>query len=64
MSERRLLTQQQLCKQLGIGDHTVRRLRSEGLPFVRVGKRRMMFDVAEVVEWLKREYPNPIKKAS
>jgi excisionase family DNA binding protein len=49
-----LLNEKELASYLGVSLSTVKRLRAEGLPAIKVGKRAVRFDRQQVREWLQR----------
>lgn len=51
-----LLTEQELADRWRTSIPTLRRMRStNGLPFVRIGRRLIRFDQADVAAWLERQ---------
>ena len=50
----RLLTERQVGRQLNVSDSAVRRWRrtGEGPPWIRVGKRLVRYDLAELRKWI------------
>ena len=52
---RALLDEKDLAEQLQVTTRTIRNYRQEGLiPFIRIGKRTLRYDLADVVAFLKR----------
>ncbi len=61
-----LLTERQLAEFLAVSPDTVRRLRDQGLPYVRLGKRLVRYPAVQVTEWLEqhvRHEPEPAEVA-
>ena len=51
---RALLDEKDLAEQLQVTTRTIRNYRQEGLiPFIRIGKRTLRYDLADVVAFLK-----------
>ena len=53
------LTRQQLCAKLQTSESTIRRMEHDGMPFIPVGKRGKRYNLAEVLEWSKRNRQCP-----
>lgn len=52
---RALLDEKDLAEQLQVTTRTIRNYRQEGLiPFIRIGKRTLRYDLADVVAFLKK----------
>jgi excisionase family DNA binding protein len=49
-----LLNEKGLAAYLGVSLSTVKRLRAEGMPAIKVGKRAVRFDRQQVREWLRQ----------
>jgi excisionase family DNA binding protein len=62
----RLLTETELAQHLAVSPDTVRRLRYQGLPHVRLGKRLVRYPAVQVAEWIEqhiRHEPEPAEVA-
>ncbi len=52
---RALLDEKDLAEQLQVTTRTIRNYRQEGLiPFIRIGKRTLRYDLQDVIDFLKR----------
>ena len=56
---RALLDEKDLAEQLQVTTRTIRNYRQEGLiPFIRIGKRTLRYDLADVINFLKKRGSN------
>lgn len=51
--EKRFVNRKEIAERLGVSVRTVGNLISDGLPIVPLGKRRVQFEVEEVLTWAK-----------
>ena len=58
----RLLTESELCGVLSVKRVMIYRLRKRGLPFIRVGKKIVRYDLDAVLSWLKQNELGDIEK--
>ena len=49
--EKRYLREKELCDRLGISRMMVRRLRAQGMPCLKLGRKIVTYDLEEVMEW-------------
>lgn len=49
-----ILNRTQLALELGVLDETVAAWEAEGLPVIPMGRKTRLYDVQEIIEWLKR----------
>lgn len=53
-----LLTSDQICNALHIERTTLWKLKNNGMPYIRVGKKLIRYDLDEVIAWLKERSVN------
>lgn len=58
---RGILNRKQLCEEMSVGPETIFVWEKKGMPTIREG-RTILYDLDEVVEWMKRRSKRPAKR--
>jgi excisionase family DNA binding protein len=54
-----LKNKQEAAKMLGVSPHSIPHIIRDGLQFVRVGKRRVMFRIEDIMAYIERKMNKP-----